>query len=77
MGVADDSAGCPNPKRKKPPMPHVLDLFKLDGRVALVTGSSGGIGEALARGLAAAGATVVINGRGAGKVAAVAGSILA
>lgn len=58
-------------------MTAVLDMFKLDGRVALVTGSSGGIGEALARGLAAAGATVVINGRGPDKVAAVAASIRA
>ena len=58
-------------------MPAVLDLFKLDGRVALVTGSSAGIGEALARGLAAAGATVVINGRSADKVTAVAASIRA
>ena len=33
----------------------------LDGRVALVTGSSSGIGAATARALAAAGATVVIN----------------
>jgi ketoreductase RED2 len=33
----------------------------LDGKVALVTGSSSGIGEATARSLAAAGATVVIN----------------
>ncbi len=38
-------------------------LFGLDGRVALVTGSSGGIGLALAKGLAEAGAIVVINGR--------------
>jgi gluconate 5-dehydrogenase len=37
--------------------------FRLDGRVALVTGSSAGIGLALARGLAQAGAKVVINGR--------------
>jgi gluconate 5-dehydrogenase len=37
--------------------------FRLDGRVALVTGSSTGIGLALARSLAQAGAAVVLNGR--------------
>jgi gluconate 5-dehydrogenase len=37
--------------------------FRLDDRLALVTGSSSGIGLALARGLAQAGATVVLNGR--------------
>ena len=37
-------------------------LFGLTGRVALVTGSSRGIGNALARALADAGATVVLNG---------------
>lgn len=58
-------------------MPSVLDKFKLDHRLALVTGSSAGIGEALARGLAEAGATVVINGRTPAKVAAVAASIRA
>jgi gluconate 5-dehydrogenase len=40
-----------------------LDLFDLHGRTALVTGSSRGIGHALARGLARAGAQVVLNGR--------------
>jgi gluconate 5-dehydrogenase len=42
--------------------------FRLDGRVALVTGSSAGIGLELARGLGQAGATVVLNGRGESKV---------
>jgi gluconate 5-dehydrogenase len=37
--------------------------FRLDGRLALVTGSSGGIGFALARGLGQAGAALVLNGR--------------
>jgi gluconate 5-dehydrogenase len=45
-----------------------VELFDLSGRVALVTGSSQGIGLALARGLAAAGAEVVINGRDEAKL---------
>ena len=44
-------------------------LFDLPARRALVTGSSQGIGLALARGLAEAGASVVLNGRDAGKLA--------
>ena len=38
-------------------------LFTLDGKCALITGSSQGIGYALARGLGEAGATIVLNGR--------------
>jgi gluconate 5-dehydrogenase len=45
------------------------DLFSLDGRLALVTGSSRGLGNALARGLARAGADVVLHGRDAGLLA--------
>lgn len=41
----------------------VLESFRLDGRVALITGSSAGIGLAIAKGLAEAGAQVVLNGR--------------
>ena len=53
-------------------MNNVLKSFDLSGRIALVTGSSSGIGYALARGLAGAGATVVLNGRDAGKLERVA-----
>lgn len=42
--------------------------FRLDGRMALVTGSSAGIGFALARGLGQAGAALVLNGRDAAKL---------
>ncbi len=40
-----------------------MELFDLSGRVAIVTGGNGGIGLGMARGLAAAGARVVIAGR--------------
>src|SRR3984893_12660016 len=40
----------------------------LSGKTALVTGSTSGIGHAIARGLAAAGATVAVNGRTPAKV---------
>lgn len=49
-------------------MSTALPLFDLSGRIALITGSSAGIGRALAEGLGRAGATVVINGRDGGKV---------
>jgi gluconate 5-dehydrogenase len=43
--------------------------FRLDGRLALVTGSTSGIGAALARGLGEAGAHMLINGRRLDRVA--------
>jgi gluconate 5-dehydrogenase len=45
-------------------------LFDLTGRLALITGSSRGIGRAIAEGYLAAGARVVINGRDKDAVAA-------
>jgi gluconate 5-dehydrogenase len=49
-----------------------LHLFNLTGKRALITGSSQGIGLALAKGLAAAGASIVLNGRDDGKLKAAA-----
>ena len=42
--------------------PSILDSFRLDGKVALVTGSASGIGAALATALAQAGAKVALHG---------------
>jgi gluconate 5-dehydrogenase len=55
----------------------VLKSFDLTGRTALITGSSAGIGFALARGLAAAGARVILNARNADKLEAAAGRLRA
>jgi gluconate 5-dehydrogenase len=44
-------------------------LFDLSGRTALVTGSSRGLGRAMAEGLANAGAKVIVNGTDAARVA--------
>jgi gluconate 5-dehydrogenase len=53
------------------------NTFRLDGRVALITGSSAGIGLALARGLGQVGATVVLNGRSNDKLTATADALRA
>ena len=45
-------------------------IIELKGRKAVVTGSTAGIGRAIAEGLARAGASVVINGRGEERVSA-------
>ena len=52
-----------------------INSFKLEGRRALITGSGQGIGLELARGLGAAGATVVINTRNIEKSLAVAAQL--
>lgn len=53
----------------------ILDRFRLDGKVALVTGSSHGIGRAIALAFAEAGADVVVSGRTPEDVEAVAAEI--
>lgn len=52
-----------------------MKLFDLTGRIALITGSSKGIGHGLARGLAEAGARVVLNGRDGARLAVAAAGL--
>ena len=52
-----------------------LELFNLTGRRALITGSSQGIGFALAKGLLAAGAEVILNGRDKDKLSQAASTL--
>ncbi|MBW4437832.1 MAG: SDR family oxidoreductase [Pleurocapsa minor GSE-CHR-MK-17-07R] len=50
----------------------IAQLFRLDGKVALVPGGYGGIGEAVCSGLAAAGASVIVAGHNAARCEALA-----
>jgi NAD(P)-dependent dehydrogenase (short-subunit alcohol dehydrogenase family) len=56
---------------------HVLDTFRLDGKVALVTGAARGLGLTMATALAEAGADVALSGRSRETCQAAADSIAA
>ena len=53
-----------------------MSLFDLKGKRALITGSGSGIGFALARGLAEAGASIILNGRDVKKLQSAAGLLI-
>ncbi|MEI2713584.1 MAG: 3-oxoacyl-ACP reductase family protein [Nocardioides sp.] len=53
----------------------VLDMFRLDGKVAIVTGASSGLGVAFAHALAQAGADVALGARRADKLESVADAV--
>ena len=58
-------------------MTNIIDRFRLDGQVAVVTGSGRGIGEGLALGLAEAGADIVLAARRTNEIEAVAEKVQA
>ena len=58
-------------------MTSIDELYRLSGKVALVTGGYGGIGEAVCRGLGAMGAKVAIAGHNGERAAACAKSLQA
>lgn len=58
-------------------MPSLLDRFRLDGRIAVVTGSGRGIGRGIAIGLADAGADVVVTARRLDEIDAVVAEVRA
>mgnify|MGYP002370038846 CR=1 FL=1 len=59
----------------QPPLTPQRALFRLDGRVALVTGAAGHLGQAIATGLAEAGARTILVGRTEATLVAFAGEL--
>ena len=55
----------------------VLDRFRMNDRIALITGGNRGLGKTMAEALAEAGANVVVTSRSADEAAAVAGQLAA
>lgn len=53
----------------------IADMFRLDGKVAVLTGASSGLGEGFARTLSAAGASVVVAARRADRLAELTASV--
>jgi gluconate 5-dehydrogenase len=54
---------------------RIEDLIDLSGRTGLVTGSARGLGNALAEGLAEAGATIVLNGLNTARLSSAAAAL--
>ncbi len=69
------ASGCQGPGRRHDCARLILELFRLDGKAAVVTGSGRGIGRSIALAFADAGADVVVTARRAQLVAAVAGEV--
>lgn len=65
-----------NQNHQGPLLPTGINLFRLDGRVALVTGAYGHLGKSMAYGLAEAGAQVIVNGRSPEKLALLASEMM-